>query len=142
MPLAPKIDPPVVSRGGLEEPKGVIKIFWQKWFTQVYRTLLYLLRGTEQLVQADLATFAASLDQQDAGILAALTDFNHVLQWTGTGWRFAPGDSGSGYITTFLFAPLTTGWHLCDGTTVTYLKADGATATVLLPDLAESYIRL
>lgn len=109
------------------------------------RTVLYLSVGNAWeyvggIMQATQATLPADLGAGDAGFLADVTDYAHRLQWSGSGWGFAPGDEGSGRVEGFLVDPNpTTGWHLCDGAAgVTYLKSDGTTGTVNLPDLVST----
>lgn len=86
-------------------------------------------------VQADLPT----LGTVDTGVIADVTDFSHTLKWSGSAWAWAPGENGSGYISFFEIDPTGTGWHLVDGTAnVPYLKADGTTALVTLPDLTSA----
>lgn len=87
--------------------------------------------GTYAAALASIPT----LGTNDAGFLFAVTDYAHLLRWSGTTWSFAPGDGGSGMLALFEVDP-GTGWHLYDGSTVNYLKADGTTGSVTLPDLA------
>lgn len=66
-----------------------------------------------------------------------VTDFPHFIFWDGT---TSPvfADGGNCYIALFEVDP-GAGWHLCDGSAgVTYLKADGTTGSVTLPDLTTS----
>ncbi len=81
--------------------------------------------------QATFPTLSALL----AGVLIYVSDYAHLIYWDGSTAKFA-GDP-SGRVEGFLVDP-GTGWHLCDGSTVTYLKADGTTATVALPNLTGS----
>jgi hypothetical protein len=145
MPLAPKIDPPEVSRSSPLTSTGNWSGFYQKWLTQVYRAILYLLGGTAQSTHAKLGTFASSLDAQDVGIQVVVTDYGHVLEWNGTGWAFAPGDGGGGFIVPFVtptMAPASpVGWKLCDGSNQPYLKADGTLGTAVLPVTPGSWFR-
>lgn len=79
------------------------------------------------------------------GTLVEVTDYAHVLRWTGTAWQWGPGENGSGMLVPFAVAPTGSGWHLCDGTAgVSYLKADGTLGTVTLPNTAGSaaYLKL
>jgi hypothetical protein len=82
------------------------------------------------------ATLPADLGTSDAGFLAQVTDYGHRLKWIGSGWGWAPGDSGSDYKQDFFDAPAGNGWHLCDGSTVNYLKSDGTLGSKTLPNLA------
>lgn len=89
--------------------------------------------GTWAVTQANIPV---GLGTADTGLLVNVTDFGHVLQWGGAAWGWGPGENGSGYMMLFEVDPTGAGWHLYDGTNnVAYLKADGTTATVNLPDL-------
>ena len=86
--------------------------------------------------QANLPTILGS---GDVGIEYQVTDYNHTLIWNGTGWGWAPGDSGSGYMQLFEVDPFPhSGWHLYDGSVVNYLKFDGTLGMITLPDLTSS----
>lgn len=90
-------------------------------------------------MRATQATLPADLGVSDAGFIAQVTDFNHRLKWSGSAWGWAPGDAGSGMMVRFEIDPSPlTGWALYDGSTVTYLKSDGATGTKTLPDLTSA----
>jgi hypothetical protein len=90
--------------------------------------------GMMRGLQAQLPT---DLQSKDAGFLYEVTDFRHVLRWTGSGWSWGPGELGSGYLQWFHGAPApATGWALCDGSAVTALNANGTTSLVTTPDLA------
>ena len=93
--------------------------------------------GTVARTQANLAALAAMLGGADTGLLADVTDFAHILKWSGSAWAYADPSDPAGRIEAFLVDPSpTTGWHLCDGTAnVPYLKTDGTTGTQTLPDL-------
>lgn len=94
------------------------------------------LGGVMQSTQSGLP---ADLGTTDINFLVNVTDYGHVLQWTGTGWQWGPGDNGSAYIQGFLDDPTGNGWHLCDGSAnVNYLKSTGALGTQTLPNLASS----
>ncbi len=63
--------------------------------------------------------------------------YAHQLQWTGSAWSRGPEDlEHSDTFHEFGAAPSDIGWHNCDGTSQTYLKYDGTTASRTLPDLA------
>lgn len=104
-------------------------------------TWLYL-TGVKSVTQANLATFTANLGGDDAGLLINISDFTHLLKWTGSTTDFAPGDSGSGYISFFPFQPTGGTWGPCDGTTYSYLNADGTTSNFATPDYSTAaYIK-
>jgi hypothetical protein len=80
----------------------------------------------------------------DAGLLLFVTDYNHLLQWNGTGWQWGPGENGSGYIVAFVNPPnQAVGWVLCDGSTgVASLLGDGTLDfSTTLPNTPGSYFR-
>lgn len=93
--------------------------------------------GIVQRTQANLSALTSLLGGADTGLLVDITDFAHVLRWTGTAWTFNDPADMSGRISMFLVDPSpTTGWHLCDGTSnVPYLKSDGTTGTQTMPAL-------
>ncbi len=110
--------------------------------------------GSYSCTQSVLPT---DLGVADAGFLAAVTDYNHVLAWSGSGWSAGPNWDAPGYIRGFMVDPSpTTGWKLCDGLgddgsaigvshPVTYLKSDGtlgsitsATVAPCIPNLVGS----
>lgn len=93
--------------------------------------------GTYQRTQTQLAALAATLGSNDTGLLVDVTDFAHVLRWTGTAWTYADPSDPAGRIEGFLVDPSpTTGWALCDGTAgVPYLMSDGTLGMETLPDL-------
>jgi hypothetical protein len=95
--------------------------------------------GVYARTQAQLAALAATLKASDSGLLVNVTDYAHVLQWTGAAWSWGPGEQGSGMLEAFAVAPTGSGWHVCDGSAgVKYLKSDGTTGTVTLPNTAGS----
>ena len=87
--------------------------------------------------QSGLSGLAGQLGSSDAGLLVDVTDFAHILKWSGSAWEYADPSDPAGRVEAFLVDPSpTTGWHLCDGTAgVSYLKSDGTTGTQTLPDL-------
>ncbi len=107
-------------------------------FYDTTRTVWYVARGAYwdyysgiyQCLQAALPT----LGLHDAGFLAQVTDYGHLLQWTGAAWTWGPAELGSGFIQGFLSNPTISGWHLCNGATVSRLNSDGTLTNVTLPD--------
>lgn len=95
--------------------------------------------GTVQKTQAELLGFSTTLGINNANLLVEVTDYRHILRWTGTGWEWGPEDPG---VHPILFLPVdpnpTTGYQLCDGTTVDYLKSDGTTGSFATPDLTSA----
>src|SRR5512146_1629890 len=92
--------------------------------------------GIQSRTQAQLAAVAATLTTSDAGYLVWVTDFEHVLRWSGSAWTFGPGDAGGGYVAFFTAAPPGNGWVLVDGTATSYLKADGTTQAITPYDVS------
>lgn len=74
------------------------------------------------------------LGTADAGFLFNATDFNHTYRWSGTAWEWADPNDCSGSISAFAIAP-TSGWALCDGSTVDYALSDGSLDSIALPNL-------
>lgn len=89
--------------------------------------------GMRSVAQADIATFAALLGTNDARVLLEVTDYTHVLKWSGSAWNWGPGESGAHPIEGHPVDP-GVGWGLCDGSTYAYLQADGTTANFTTPD--------
>ncbi len=96
--------------------------------------------GTYSIVQASVAAFIATLTANDIGLLLYITDYAHLIWCTAaitTGW--APGEVGSGMMQFFDVDPTGAGWHLYDGSSVSYLMADGNLGgPITLPNLAAS----
>lgn len=77
-----------------------------------------------------------TLGTNETGLLYVVTDYNHVLRWSGSAWTWGPGDDGSGYYRYSENAPTPNGWQVCDGSTVAVLNADATTSNVTTPNLA------
>jgi hypothetical protein len=102
-----------------------------KWW-QAAQTLINAFASIQQVTQANLPTLTSS----DSGVLIYVTDYAHLLIWTGTGWTWGPGEPGSDFIQPFLNGPNPAiGWHLCDGSTINRLNFDGSLTKVTLPNL-------
>lgn len=94
--------------------------------------------GIQAVLQKSIPT---GLGANDAGLLVDVTDFGHILRWTGSAFNWGPGDPGSGMVLGFLSNP-GLGWHLCDGSTVSVLNSGGTTSKVALPNYATaSYLK-
>lgn len=87
------------------------------------QTVVNALLGVNVFTVATQPTLAAG----DAGYLGWLSDYKHVVRWTGSAWEFF-GDSSNGFFADFAIVPQAGSWQLCDGTTTTYLTL-GATLT-------------
>lgn len=98
------------------------------------------IEGTVARNQNQIAVLAATLGVNDMGLLVNVLDYSHVLKWnqTGNAWNWAPGDEGSGKMVLFEVDPTSNGWHLYDGSNVSYLQGNGALGTVTLPDLVSN----
>ncbi len=68
-------------------------------------------------------------------IFVYVTDYAHLIFWNGTVGTFVGDNPGS--LSLWENNP-GTGYHLYDGATVNYLKADGTTGSVTLPDLTSA----
>ncbi|HZM78503.1 MAG TPA: hypothetical protein VFC19_22480 [Candidatus Limnocylindrales bacterium] len=83
------------------------------------------------------------LGPNDTGFLYRVTDYEHLLEWNGSGWQWGPGELGSGYYALFDEDPITlmnpaaiNAWFVCDGSTVVRLNRDGSASFITLPDLS------
>ena len=90
--------------------------------------------GQGASAQASLPT---DLLTTDAGALWAVTDYMHLLQWSGTAWTFSESDAGSRYIVmgTSTGSPTNGLWGACDGTAYACLNGDGTTSSITTPNL-------
>lgn len=81
--------------------------------------------------------------QIKAGGIGFVSDYGHMVRWTGSVWEFAPGDPGNGYVVPFAVAPQGVGWGLCDGSAYAYLVVGGATLTTanFTTDTGGNYFR-
>ena len=91
-----------------------------------------------QRAQSELGTLAGTLAAGDTGVKVYVTDYAHTLVWSGSGWTWAPEDdlrAGEGPIYREVDPSPSTGWHLYDGSVVSYLRSTGALGSATLPDL-------
>lgn len=90
---------------------------------------------------AALASLPVDLGENDVSVDSGFLFFEnavyfHQLAWTGSAWQRGPHDlEHSDTFHEFGAAPTDGGWATCDGSTATYLKYDGSTASRVLPDL-------
>jgi len=115
-------------------------------FFETDRNVLYISNGsTWQYVagvfSAVLAALPSDLTSTDAGFLVNVTDYNHLLQWSGSSWGWGPGDFGGGFTVPFVNPPTSMGWHAADGSTVNQLQPNGGISPVVVPNTAGSYFR-
>ena len=107
--------------------------------TVAYANAWVYLSGVYPRMQAQLAALFAALTNNDIGMRVYVSDYVHTLWHTVGGTSdWAPEDdhrAGEGPVFREVDPAPTTGWKLYDGSTVTYLKADGTTGSVTLPDL-------
>ena len=82
-----------------------------------------------------LANIPGDLSTPGAGFLFMVSDYNHLLKWSGSAWAWAPGDDKSGYFRHSTLDP-GTGWQLCNGSTVNRLNSDASVTSVTVPDLS------
>ncbi len=139
----PLLITPNLSISPVDDRNGFFMSVWYLFFHSLTnavnelmgRSYLYEVSST----QAELAALALTLSTEDAGLLVEVTDYRHVLRWDGTVWTWGPGEDGRHDIVALPVDPDdTTGWQLCDGTTVAYLKGDGTTANFATPDLTSA----
>lgn len=90
--------------------------------------------GIMQEVQAKLPS---DLSPPDTGFLFGVTDYAHLLTWTGLGWNWGPGEAGSGMIQPFFSLPSGSGWHICDGSQVNMLQSNGQFQLVKIPAIGK-----
>ena len=86
--------------------------------------------GVMQNTQSNLPTDLSALD---AGFLFAVTDYEHLLSWSGTKWEWGPGEGGSGFIVSFVTPPSGPGWHVSDGSKVSMLTENGTLTQIQIP---------
>ena len=110
-------------------------IVWMAYTVSGTRQWLYV-SGVWRDTLASIPT--ASLGTSDALLVFEVTDYDHILQWTGSAWTWGPGEVGSGFYQLFETTPSSIGalsWQICDGSTVARLNADGTTTNVTVPDV-------
>jgi hypothetical protein len=127
-----------------EAPAGANPITW----TPVFQVVAGVVRAA---IGRDVLANIPALGPGDTDYLFYVTDYGHLLRWNGAGWEWAPGEEGrAGEISLFAVAPTGNGWKLCDGTgddgnpgtNIAYLKSDGTTANVVIPNLtAGAYLK-
>lgn len=107
--------------------------FWETDRTVYYVVVSAAWKYSTGIMATTQAGLPADLGLNDAGFLAFVTDYGHLLRWSGTAWTWGPAEGGSGYVQGFLSDP-GAGWALCNGATVNRLNAAGTLTSVTLPD--------
>lgn len=107
---------------------------------------VFLAGAPYRVAQSDLAALRLSYGSAETGLRIEVQDYRHVLRWTGTAFTWGPGEDGRHDIAALPIDPDdSTGWSLCDGSTVSYLKGDGTLGSFVTPDLigagAEAYLK-
>lgn len=128
---------PIPAQTPIVGPGGLAADDWIRQLGEMNVTL-DLLRP----VSIDVDT-PMQLSHADAGDVYHVKVFNHLVQWTGTAWQFAPADQGNGWVQFFSVPPSTDGWAPCDGTSTTILTV-GATLgeqTVVTPVITSAWLR-
>ena len=105
----------------------------QVFYVDVHSVWTYA-SGIMQNVQDKLP---ADLAAPDTGFLFGVTDYAHLLTWTGLGWNWGPGEAGSGMIQPFFSLPSGSGWHICDGSQVNMLQSNGQFQMVKIPAIGK-----
>lgn len=97
--------------------------------------------GMMEVAQAALPT---DLTTRDSGLLVHVTDYAHLLRWSGAAWGWAPGEAGSGFLLTFVNPPAPPeGWTDASSApqNVPTLLADGSIVFVNVPATPGSWYR-
>ncbi len=112
------------NRGGDPALPNLFARAWWLYFNAITSFLSGLLTqftalqaavaGGSGIIQATQSQLAG-LSGLSVGSLVEVTDYQHVLRWTGSAFTWGPGDSGSGMIQFFDVAPSGVGWKLVDG---------------------------
>lgn len=123
----------------IEDGSGFTSLPWLGFFRGVLDSINKT-AGANRFLLANQPT----LGPEDAGYVGLVTDYWHLVRWTGTAWEFFPGDSGSGYIVLFGVTPQAAGWRICDGTAALYLVVGATltTASFTTPNTANTYFRI
>ncbi len=128
--------PPLDTRGVPVDPPALLS---RPWWLFLRTVTDYLSDLSDRIASAVLSinriTMLQATQSQLAGLpglvkgsLVEVTDYQHVLRWTGSAYEWGPGESGSGMIQFFDAAPTGVGWKLIDG-----LGDDGSAIGALHP---------
>lgn len=78
---------------------------------------------TGGMLKANFAAGPSGLGIADTGLLWSVSDYAHIVRWTGTGWEFV--DTPGRYIAFMTSPPDGNGWQVCDGSATHYLAVAG-----------------
>jgi hypothetical protein len=113
---------------------GIITRPWLDWSNGVTGAIISLQTELSQqpgTLSGTVAQQPTGLGPSNAGLLYMLTDYGHMMRWTGTVWTFAPGDIENQFFAYRVAPPGVAGWwQECDGTITDYVVAGAATITV------------
>lgn len=117
--------------------------FYPAMFLETDTLLVYYSSGTAWKFLAGtwrdtLANLPGTLGANDFGLNYDVSDYDHMLLWTGGAFQWGHGEVGSGFYAMFESAPSSTGtnaWAICDGSTVARLNPTGTTTNVTLDNL-------
>lgn len=123
-------------------------MFWASDNTVLYtiqvvslvNTWVYIL-GTDS---ASTISALPTLSTSDAGYKLYDAAWDHTWQWDGTFWNYQPDEPwepGDIKWRASSSAPLKSGWHIADGSTVTATQNDATTTSITLPDMRTYYIK-
>lgn len=92
--------------------------------------------GVYQTLQATIPTTGfngAALGTNDTGLQVNSTDYCHIHQWTGSGWKFA-GLDNSNFVSDALATPPQGGlWGACDGSSYLVMQSDATLVNTPTP---------
>lgn len=123
------INPMPLGRAIVDKDGAPTKEFW--WFLN---QLLQTGQASQLLISAQ-SDFPV-LDQSNANTFIYVPDFAHLIFWDGDTPQFA--DGGNDYYVIGQRSTNSPGWHLVDGSTVPFLKADGTLGSKTLLNAAAS----
>lgn len=132
--MAAALVPAINLNEPLTDQTGKIRIgFWATFFQTLVSAIQTLNTSINQVISQGSSHFTIAtqptLGAADANFVGFLDDFNHFVLWTGTVWKFAPGDGGNGFFSARPLAPQEGGWALCDGSVTSYVVVGGASLT-------------
>lgn len=115
-------------QGSITDQTGVLKTVPYSYFQLENGLLQQIVQLVNKVIGVATFTLAAqpTLALADAGFVGFVTDFAHLVMWTGAAWIFL--DDCGGSFKDFALPPQGNGWQLCDGSATSILTV-GATLT-------------